>query len=83
MTVVRPLFQLQKFLGLVLIFGEIFHLRCLMNFTVVLKSLLKKELGGECSLRDRNGKYVKIVVGDPEGKRLLGRFSYRWKDNIK
>jgi hypothetical protein len=29
------------------------------------------------------GNVYKILVGKPEGKRPLGRFWRRWKDNIK
>jgi hypothetical protein len=25
----------------------------------------------------------RILVGEPEGKRPLGRFTHRWEDNIK
>jgi hypothetical protein len=28
-------------------------------------------------------KYVKILVGRPEGKGPLGRYTRRWEDNIK
>jgi hypothetical protein len=27
--------------------------------------------------------YMKIIVGEPEGKTLLGRPRRRWEDNIK
>ena len=28
-------------------------------------------------------KYIKVLVGMPEGQRQLGRPRHRWKDNIK
>jgi hypothetical protein len=31
---------------------------------------------------ERRGVY-RVLVGNPEGKRLLGRFRCRWEDNIK
>jgi len=31
---------------------------------------------------EKRGAYV-VVVGKPEGKRLLGRLRWRWEDNTK
>jgi hypothetical protein len=31
---------------------------------------------------ERRGEY-RVLVGEPEGKRLCGRPRYRWEDNIK
>ena len=40
-----------------------------------------KEMGGTCSAYgERRGVY-RILVGKPEGKRLLGRPRIRWEDN--
>jgi hypothetical protein len=43
----------------------------------------KNEMGEVCSTDgDMKGVY-RILVGKPEGKRLLGRHRRRWEDNIK
>ena len=43
----------------------------------------KNEMGGACSTYgERQGVY-RALVGKREGKRLLGRPSRRWEDNIK
>jgi hypothetical protein len=40
-------------------------------------------MGGACS-SDREGKGVyRVLVGKPEGKRLVGKPRHRWEDNIK
>jgi len=42
-------------------------------------------MGGACSTyggEKRRGVY-RVLVGKPEGKRLLGRPRHRWEDNIK
>jgi hypothetical protein len=31
----------------------------------------------------RNVQVYKLFIGKPEGKRLLERLTYRWKDNIR
>ena len=38
-------------------------------------------MGGACSTYGGRGVY-KVLVGKPEGKRLLGRPRRRWEDNI-
>jgi hypothetical protein len=40
------------------------------------------EMGGACSTYGGRGLY-KVLVGNPEGKRPLGRPKRRWEDNIK
>jgi hypothetical protein len=43
----------------------------------------KNEIGGASSTHgDRRGVY-RVLVGNPEGKRPLGRSRHRWEDNIK
>jgi hypothetical protein len=37
----------------------------------------------ECSTHGENLKAYRVLVGKPEGKRLLGRTNCRWEDNIK
>jgi len=40
-------------------------------------------MGGVCSTYgERRGVY-RVLVGNPEGKRPLGRPRHRWEDNIK
>jgi hypothetical protein len=39
-------------------------------------------MGGVCSMHGMKNAY-KILVERPEGKRSLGRPSYRWEDNIR
>jgi hypothetical protein len=36
------------------------------------------EMGEACGVQVRDDKYVKMLVGKPEGKRLLGRPRRRW-----
>jgi hypothetical protein len=44
---------------------------------------VKNEMGGAYSTyEERRGAY-RVLVGKPEGKRLLGRPRCRWEDNIK
>ena len=38
--------------------------------------------GNVVRMREKRGIY-RILVGKPEGKRLLGRPRHRWEDNIK
>jgi hypothetical protein len=40
------------------------------------------EMRGECRTYGRDKKYTQNLVGNPEGKRPLGRRRHRWKDNI-
>jgi hypothetical protein len=48
----------------------------------IFRGVFSTELGYVASSREeRNAK--RILVGKPEGKRLLGRPSYRKKDNIR
>jgi hypothetical protein len=43
----------------------------------------KNEMGGACSAyRKRRGKY-RVLVGEPERKRPLGRPRNRWEDTIE
>jgi len=43
----------------------------------------KIEMGGALAcMGERRGVY-RVVVGNPKGKRALGRTRRRWKDNIK
>jgi transposase len=40
-------------------------------------------MGRVCSTNGEKGNLYKILVGQPEGKRPLGRPRRRWMDNIK
>jgi hypothetical protein len=40
-------------------------------------------MGGACSTNGENRNAYKILVGNPEGKRPLGRPRRKWEDNIK
>jgi hypothetical protein len=39
-------------------------------------------MSGKCSMQGRGDKYD-LLVGNPEGKRPLGRCRLRWEDNTK
>jgi hypothetical protein len=53
----------------------------------ILKSIIKPyaedEMGGPCSMNVEKRKAYRLLVGKPEGKRLLGRPRRRWVDNIR
>ena len=40
-------------------------------------------MGGVCSAYGEWRDIYRVLVGKPEGKRLLGRARSRWEDNIK
>jgi hypothetical protein len=40
-------------------------------------------MGKECSTHGENLNAYRILVGNPDGKRPLGRHRHRWEDNIK
>jgi hypothetical protein len=40
-------------------------------------------MGRACSTNEEKRYKYRILVGKPEGKRLLGRLGCRWVDNIK
>jgi len=42
----------------------------------------KNEMGGACSIYGGQERCTEGLVGQPEGKRPLGRPSHRWEDNI-
>ena len=48
----------------------------------VIKSRRVRWAGHVARMGDRRGVY-RVLVGNPEGKRPLGRFRRRWEDNIK
>jgi hypothetical protein len=40
-------------------------------------------MGRACSTHGREENPYRVLVGEPEGKRPLGRHRLRWEDNIK
>jgi hypothetical protein len=40
-------------------------------------------MGRVCSTQEEKRNAYRILVGNPEGKRQLGRSRRRWKDNIR
>jgi hypothetical protein len=40
-------------------------------------------VGGACGTRGRGDKIYKVLVGNPEGRRPLGRPRRRWEDGIR
>jgi hypothetical protein len=44
---------------------------------------VEDEMGGACSTIGENRNAYRLLVGKPEGKRLLGRPRRRWVDNIR
>jgi hypothetical protein len=40
-------------------------------------------MGGPCSTNGEKRNAYRVLVGKPEGKRLLGRSRRRWVDNIR
>ena len=51
------------------------------NYSLCFK-IEKNEMGGHVArMGERRGVY-RVLVGKPEGKRVLGRPGHRWDDNI-
>jgi hypothetical protein len=59
-------------------FITVLFARCNQNDEVT-----ENEVGRVCSTNGEKRNLYRIVVGKPGGKRLLGRYRRRWKDNIK
>jgi hypothetical protein len=53
-----------------------------LNIVRVIKSRRMRWAGHVARMREWRGVY-RVLVGRPEGKRLLGRSRRRWEDNIK
>jgi hypothetical protein len=43
----------------------------------------ENEVGGACGTHERGEKSVQVLMGKPEGKRLLERERHRWEDEIR
>ena len=62
--------------------GELHDLYSTSNIILVMKSGRMTYLG-LVAKQGAEEKYIKILVGKPEGQRQLGRPRHRWEDNIK
>jgi len=61
---------------------ELNDLYCSTNIVRVIKSRRMRWVGHVARMGERRGVY-RVLVGKPEGKRVLGRPRHRWEDNIK
>ena len=61
---------------------ELNDLYCSPNIVRVIKSRRMRRVGHVARMGEQRGAY-RILVGKPEGKRLLGRPRRRWVDNIR
>jgi hypothetical protein len=61
---------------------ELSHLYCSPNIVRVIKSRRIRWAGNVACMGQRRGVY-RVLVGKPEGKRLLGRPRCKWEENIK
>jgi hypothetical protein len=61
---------------------ELNDLYCSPNIVRVIKSRIMRRSGHVARKGERRGAY-RVLVGEPEGKRPLGRPRQRWEDNIK
>ena len=61
---------------------ELSDLYSLPNIVRVVKSRRMRWAGHVARMGEGEGVY-RVLVGKPEGKRLLGRPRRRWEDNIK
>jgi len=61
---------------------ELYHLYSSPNNFRVIKSRRMRWARHVALMRERRGVY-RVLVGEPEGKRPLGRPRPRWEDNIK
>jgi hypothetical protein len=61
---------------------ELHNLYSSTNMIRIIKSRRMKCAGHVACMRELRNTY-KILVGEPEGKRPLGRPMHRWEDNIK
>ena len=61
---------------------ELNDLYCSPNIVMVIKLRTVRWTGHVARMGERRGVY-RVLVGNPGGKRPLGRPRHRWKDNIK
>jgi hypothetical protein len=62
--------------------NELHSLCSLPNIVRVVKSRRMRWTGHVAHMGERRGVY-RVLVGRPEGKRLLGRPNHKWEDSIK
>ena len=48
----------------------------------MVEKIEKNEMGGACSAYGERRSVYRVLVGNPEGKRPLGKPRRRWKNNI-
>ena len=61
---------------------ELYDLYFSPNYCLVIKSRRMRWVGHVARIGERRGIY-RALVGNPEGKRSLGRSRHRWEDDIK
>ena len=55
---------------------------CTAHPILFVDKIEKNETGGACSAYGEGRAVSRVLVGEPEGKRPLGKPRRRWKDNI-
>jgi hypothetical protein len=65
----------------VAIINNILALKVVFLNLITLHSI--NEVGGSCGTHGRVEKLYTVFVGNPEGKRPLGRPKHRWDDRIR
>jgi hypothetical protein len=53
-----------------------------MNNVLAGDKIEKNEMSGTCSAYGEKRCLYRVLLGNPEGKRPLGRPRHRWEDNI-
>jgi hypothetical protein len=61
---------------------KLHNLYCLPSIIIIIKSR-RMRWAGHVARMGANGNACRILVGKPEGKRLLGRHRCRWEDNSR
>jgi hypothetical protein len=63
--------------------SQISHASVLLSQYCEGDKIEKNEMDGTCSAYGGGERRIQILVGEPEGRRPLGRLRCRWKNNIK
>jgi hypothetical protein len=61
---------------------ELNDLYCSPNIVLVIKSRRMRWAGNVARMGERTSVYM-VLMGEPEGRRPLGRHRHRWEDNMK